>query len=248
MPFKIVLIDDEPAARAAIKSMLRTHCPHTVVIGEAGSVAEGVALLQQMTPDLLMLDIEMEDGTGFDLLEQVKPLPCQLIFTTAHDEFAVRAFRCSAIDYLLKPINPQELAIAVNKARENARKSEVYQRIEALLRTAAKGHIDQITLHTSNKKLVFVPIKEIACVESCGNYSFVHLTSNIRYIDTRNLKEYEDILPYPNFIRTHQSFIVQVSLVRQWVREEKDMLVLATGMQVPVSRRRRDDLQHILLH
>ncbi len=248
MPFKIILIDDEPAARAAVRSMLRTHCPQAVVIGEAGSVAEGVALLQQVTPDLLMLDIEMEDGTGFDLLEQVKPFSSQLVFITAHDEFAVRAFQCNAIDYLLKPINPQELVNAVRKAHENAQKSEVYQRVEALLRTAANGRIDQIAIHTSSKKLVFVPLKDIACVESCGNYSFVHLTSNTRYLDARNLKEYEDILPYPNFIRTHQSFIVQVSLVQQWIKEDRDLLILTTGMQVPVARRRRSNLYRILSH
>lgn len=245
MPLKIALVDDESAARAALRQLLQVHCPQTIVVGEAGSVAEGLALLRHTPPDLLLLDVEMEDGTGFDLLEQARPLPCLVVFVTAHDEFAVRAFRCNAIDYLLKPINPDDLVAAVQKAQQGIEHTQLYQRIEALLQTTAIGRIERITLHTS-KGLVFIHISDIACVESCGNYAFVHLTSGERHLDARNLKEYEEMLPYPAFARAHQSFIVQVALVQQWLKGETDDLVLSTGMRVPVSRRRREMLQRLL--
>ncbi len=245
MPLKIALVDDEPTARAALRQLLRVHCPQTVVVGEAGSVAEGLALLRQSPPELLLLDVEMEDGTGFDLLEQARPLPCLLVFVTAHDEFAVRAFRCNAIDYLLKPVNPDDLAAAVQKAQQGIEHTQLYHRIEALLHTAAVGRIERMVLHTP-KGLVFIHTSDIACVESCGNYAFVHLTSGERHLDARNLKEYEEVLPYPAFVRTHQSFIVQVALVRQWLKGESDDLMLSTGMRVPVSRRRREVLLRLL--
>jgi two-component system LytT family response regulator len=245
MLLKIAVVDDEPTARAMLHRLLQQYCPQAVVVGEANSVAEGVALLKQTAPDLLLLDVEMEDGTGFDLLERVHPLPCSLVFVTAHDEFAVRAFRCNAIDYLLKPINPDELIAAVQKAQQGIEQSQLYQRIEALLQTAAIGRIERLTLHTS-KGLIFTNINDIACVESCGNYAFVHLTSGERHLDARNLKEYEEILPYPAFVRTHQSFLVQIALVQQWLKGEEEELVLKTGMRVPVARRRRETLQRLL--
>ncbi|MCS7035477.1 MAG: LytTR family DNA-binding domain-containing protein [Saprospiraceae bacterium] len=245
MPFKIAIVDDEPAARAALKRLLQQRCPQAVVAGEAGSVAEGLAMLRQVAPDLLLLDVEMEDGSGFDLLEQARPLSCAVAFVTAHDEFAVRAFRCNAVDYLLKPINPDELAAAVQKAQQGIEQGQLYQRIEALLHAAALGRIERITLNTS-KGLLFVALADIACVESCGNYAFVHLASGERHLDARNLKEYEEILPHPAFVRTHQSFIVQVALVQQWLKGEEDDLVLSTGMRVPVARRRREALLRLL--
>ncbi len=245
MPLKITLIDDEPMARHTLKKMLHTYCPQVSVVGEASGVVEGVALLRQTPTDLLMLDIEMEDGTGFDLLEQAKPLPCQLVFVTAHDEFAVRAFRCNAIDYLLKPINPQDLVAAVEKAHRGVAYDTIHQRIETLLDTVTQMQTDRLTLHTS-KGLLFISMAEIVCVESYGNYTFVYFNSGERHLDMRNLKEYEEILPPSAFARTHQSFIVRIAAVRQWLRGEENALVLSTGMRVPVSRRRRDELQRLL--
>ncbi len=245
MPLKIALIDDEPAARISLRRLLQVYCPQATVIGEAGSVVEGITLLQQSAPDLLLLDIELEDGTGFDLLERAGPLRSQLVFVTAHDAFAVRAFRCYAVDYLLKPINPSELVVAVQRAQQNLEHTQLYQRIEALLHTAASGRIDRITLHTS-KGLTFIALTDIACVESCGNYAFVHAISGERHLDARNLKEYEELLPHPAFVRVHQSFIVQLSLVQRWLKDEDDSLVLSTGMRVPVARRRREALLRLL--
>lgn len=246
MPFKIAIIDDEPAARATLVRMLHLLTPPVHLTGEAESVTEGLILLNKEKPDLLLLDVEMEDGTGFDLLDQLVEIPFNVVFCTAHDEFAIRAFRYNAIDYLLKPILPEELEAAINKARAQKDYPLWQRQIADLLHTNHTKTFDRIILPTGDGP-VFTQTSNIAHIESYGNYTFVFLTTNERILASRNLKEFEEMLPSSHFFRTHQSHIVQVPLVRQLLKTgDGDIAILQTGAKIPVARRKKDAFRSIL--
>jgi two-component system, LytTR family, response regulator len=239
MDMRIAIVDDEPACRGVLRNILRRDFADVQVIGEAGSVAEGMDMLQLETPDLLLLDVEMEDGTGFDLLDQLGQVNFNVVFTTAHNDFAIRAFRYHAIDYLLKPVVPEELAIAVEKARQHVDRAQLQWQIADLLKTHSGGEFDRIALPTGDG-LVFAFAKDMMHLESYGNFSFVFLASGERFLVSRNLKEFEEILPASQFFRTHQSHIVNINFVKQAQKGEGDYALLHDGAKVPVARRKKD--------
>ncbi len=246
MYFQIIIVDDEPACRSVLRNMLRRDFPDVQVSGEAGSVAESLYLLQQETPDLLLLDVQMEDGTGFDLLDRLGNVDFNVVFTTAHNDFAIRAFRYHAIDYLLKPVVPEELATALRKARQHSNRPQLQGQIADLLKTHSGGVFDRIALPTG-EGMVFASTQDITQLESYGNFSFVFLVSGERYLVSRNLKEFEEMLPTPQFLRTHQSHIVNMGFVKQAQKGEDGYALLQDGAKVPVARRKKDAFWAALL-
>lgn len=245
MDFRIIIVDDEAASRNTIRRFLEQNCLDVTVVGEAGSVAEGERLLREKGTDLLLLDVTMEDGTGFDLLDRFPKINFNVVFTTAHDDFAIRAFRYNAIDYLLKPIDPDELTNAVRKAREHINHEILQEQIAQLLRVAAEKTFDRITLSTTDG-YVFANTKDIARMETYGNYTFVFLTSGERYLVSRNLKEFEEMLPTPDFFRLHQSHLVNTAFVKKFLKENGGYAIMQDDTKVPVSRRRKDAFLEIL--
>lgn len=242
-PFSVIITDDEPGARAVIKRFLTQHFPEIVVAGEASGITEALRLLQEHRIDLLFLDIEMKDGTGFELLDRISDLSFNVIFTTAHDEFAVKAFRYNAIDYLLKPIDPDEFAQAVEKAMHHDSSDILQRRFAQLLKTTQEKSFDRITLATSNGH-VFAKTQDITRIETYGNYSFVYLTEGDRLLVSRNLKEFEEMLPEPDFFRVHQSHIINTAFVVKVLKGEGDHAVMKDGEKIPVSRRRKEDFMN----
>lgn len=239
MELRIAIVDDEPACRAYLRSMIQRHCSGFAFAGEAGSVAEGQHLVEQALPDLLLLDVQMEDGTGFDLLDQLPQINFNVIFTTAYDAFAIRAFRYNAIDYLLKPVDPDELFAAVSKAQQNSDFVMLRRQIGNLLNTAAQKNFDRMTLPTADGP-VFIQTADIVRLESYGNYAFVFLTSGERILASRNLKEFEEILPAPRFFRVHQSHIVHTAYVKQFLKEDAATVRLQGADGIPVARRKKE--------
>lgn len=246
MDFRIIIVDDEPAARDALCNLLKANCPGVAVIGEAGSVAEAVDLLEEQSPDLLLLDVEMGDGTGFDLLDQIRAVRFNVVFTTAHDDFAIRAFRYNAIDYLLKPVDPDELVAALQKARQNNNYLHVQAQIEGLLSTASEKDFARIILYTGDGP-VFAQTNNITRIESYGNYTFVYLVENQRCLVSRNLKEFEEMLPTPLFFRTHQSHLVNTTFVKKFLKEDGGYALMQDGAKIPVARRRKDAFLDVLM-
>jgi len=239
MDFRIMIVDDEPAARDALRNLLHANCPDVLIAGEAGSVGEALQLLEEKCPDLLLLDVEMEDGTGFDLLDRISKLQFNVIFTTAHDDFAIRAFRYNAIDYLLKPVDPDELAEAVQKARQPRTYEVLERQIANLLTTTSEKLFDRIILNTGEGP-VFAKTNDIIRIESYGNYTFVFLAAGERCLVSRNLKEFEEMLPAPLFFRPHQSHLVNTAFVQKFMKEEGGYALMYDGSKIPVSRRRKD--------
>lgn len=244
MGIRILIVDDEPAARAVIQHFLQS-IPEIDEITEATGVYEGLEYLRLHKTDLLFLDVEMQDGTGFDLLDQADTLEFQVVFTTSHDEFAIKAFRYNALDYLLKPIDPDEFKEAIQKISTNRKLQFSRKQIEGLLSTNSDKKFERITLATSNG-LVFTQTDNISHIESYGNYTFVYLASSERHLVSRNLKEFEEMLPQPPFFRTHQSYIVNTEFVKQVTTSESDVAIMKNGLSVPIARRKKDAFLDLL--
>lgn len=246
-PFSVVMIDDEPGARGILKGFIRQYFPQIQIKGEANGISDGIPLILETRPDLLFLDIEMGDGTGFDLLDRLLQIDFNIIFTTAHDEFAIKAFRYHALDYLLKPIDPDDFRDAVERAMQNDQMEILRQQLEQLLQTNRQKTFDRITLNTSSGH-VFAQTNDIARIETYGNYSFVYLAEGERLLVSRNLKEFEEMLPEPDFFRVHQSHIVNTQFVKKVIKEDGDQVVMADGMKIPVSRRRKEEFMNVVFN
>jgi two-component system LytT family response regulator len=227
-----IIIDDLPHSRAALRADLKDYCPQVEVIGEADGVISGAKLLKDTEPDIVFLDIQMNDGTGFDLLEILPEKNFKLIFTTASNEHAIRAFRFSAVDYLLKPIDPLLLQEAVKKASRGQR-----ERI-ATLKSHLEGHSQRLVLNSQDKVRV-VEIAEIIQCESNGSYTIFFLKDGEQVLVTKTLKEFDDLLSPAGFIRAHQSHLVNLSHIREFVKSDGGMLVMKDKTQIPVASRKR---------
>ncbi len=233
-----IIIDDEPDSRNTISNILRQYCNNITITGEAGSVGEGLTLIAGEKPDVVFLDIQMNDGTGFDLLEQLKEIDFQIIFVTAYDQYALRAIKFSALDYILKPVDPQQLIEAVEKIRlKPAAFEEVTQKLNILLRN--KNGFERITLPTLDG-FNFVDIKDIIRCEAESNYTRFYLNTGKKVLVTRTLKEFEEYLTPLNFFRVHQSHLVNLKYVDQYIKGDGGSVIMIDGAEVEVSRRRKD--------
>ncbi len=244
MGIRILIVDDEPAARAVIRHFLQS-ISEIDQVTEASGVREGIENLQKNKIDLLFLDVEMQDGTGFDLLDQTPNPDFQVIFTTSHDDFAIKAFKYNAIDYLLKPVDPDEFKAAVQKVMSNRNLRLSKEQMEGLLSTNSDKRFERITLVTGNG-MIFTETNNISHIESYGNYTFVYLASSERHLVSKNLKEFEEMLPHPPFFRTHQSYMVNTSFVQQISTHEADIAFMQNGLKVPIARRKKDAFLELL--
>ncbi|MBK7435748.1 MAG: response regulator transcription factor [Saprospiraceae bacterium] len=240
MTSRIFIVDDEPKSRSTLRSLILTHCPEVEIAGEAGSVHEAQFLLERIKVDMIFLDVALQDGTGFDLLDRLSSIHFNVIFTTAYDEFAVKAFRYNAIDYLLKPINPDELKAAFHKGTLSLNHKIVETQIANLITTTAEQNFDRITLPTS-EGLVFALTQDIARLESYGNYSFVYFKNGERILASQNLKLFEEILPHNIFFRIHQSYIINTIFLKKTIKNEGDFVLMQDATKIPIARRRKDE-------
>lgn len=249
MPSRIlnsIIIDDVEMARKALRTDLEDYCPEVRVMAEADGVASGIEAIRKHKPDLIFLDIQMDDGTGFDLLRQVAGQQFQVIFTTAFSDFAIKALRFSAVDYLLKPIDPEELAAAVKKAQETAvtpapAAAPSYELLMENLRQMGQQKAKKIALNTQ-EKVHIVPMDDIIRLESHSNYTLFYLRDNQKILVTRTLKEYEELFHDHNFLRIHNSHLINLDFLKEFVKAEGGFAIMSDHSQVPVSSRKRDIL------
>lgn len=239
-----VIIDDMDLARANLKADLELHADDIEIIGEASSVVSGLKLLKQSTPDIVFLDIELGDGLGFDILELIGDgFSANVIFTTASNEYAIKAFQVAAVDYLLKPIDPDLLANAILKIKQGV--SQSGEQINILKDQLSNVNLQRIALHTMDK-IVITDIEDIVRCESSGNYTIFYLRSGDKVMVTRTLKEYDNLLAPMKFIRTHQSHLVNAKLIKEYVKTEGGYLVMQDDSHVPVSVRKRVEVVQYL--
>ena len=240
---KTIIIDDEVKARETIANMLQTYCSDIEVIGMAGSVKEGVKVLAKKKPDLVFLDIKMGDGTGFDLLRKLKEVNFMLIFITAFEEFAIRAIKFSALDYILKPLDPDELVNAVEKAKFTIEKENVSMRLEALYENldVLNSNSKKIVLKTTSSVHI-VNLTDIIRCESEKNYTHFFTVDQEKITVSKTLKEFNELLMDYSFYRVHQSHLVNMAHVRRYDKQDGGHLVMDDNSTVPVSFRKKEDL------
>lgn len=232
-----VIIDDEQAAQITLMRFLQMHCPDVNVIGTANGVEEGLKLLTAKKADLVFLDIKMNDGTGFDLLKRLPALNFNLVFTTAYDEYALKAFKYSAIDYLLKPIDPLELIDAVGKVKQNNNEENTAQSVDSMFELYQENKFDKIAI-PSVDEFHFVRISEIIRCEASSNYTIIYLATGKKIVAPKTLKEFEELLASEGFFRVHQSHLINLSHIQQFMKT-KNKIRMGDGSEVEVSRRKK---------
>lgn len=248
-----VIVEDEKKLRTAFKGMLELYCPQVELLGEADRIQSALPIIKEKKPDVLFLDIELPDGSGFELMEQLLNEAgsnqlvnkMSVIFITAHEEYAVKAFKLSAIDYLLKPVDPDELVSAIEKAQQKLDETTRVIRMNALIENVRQANESpkKIALHTTSGFLVH-KVSEIRRCEGEGNYTRFYLQDNKLLISSKTLKEYEQMLVPYNFIRVHKSHLVNLNCVRKYSHE--GYLILDNEEKVPVSSRKKEQLYEII--
>lgn len=244
---KAAIIDDELSAANVLRLLLQRHVPEITEIAIETKPEKAVAFLQQYKPELVFLDIIMPALTGFDLLNRYDEIPFEVIFTTAHDEYAIQAIRFSAVDYLLKPIDADELKAAVERMIKKKRAGHSSKQILANLvyNLQAKEEEEFRLTVPTNAGVVFFKTNEIIRLEGEGNYSRIILTDNRWHLSAKTLKDFEELLPADIFLRIHKSYIVNKNFIVNYLK--KGEVVLSDQSKVPVSRRKKTEVANILV-
>ena len=238
---RTLIVDDEELARKNLEFILKDVCPQVEVIGEAANAKEAKKKIESENIDLLLLDIEMPNGSGFDLLESLgDQIDFKIIFITAYHEYALRAFKFSAVDYLLKPINSDELQAAIEKVRPG-QDAESKEKIETLIENISKkgGVMNKIAL-PSMEGLQFVELDDVIYCQSQDNYTQFFLTDGKRIMVSKTIKHFEELLDPDRFFRVHRSNIINLRYIDKYVRGEGGYAVMKQGARIPVSRRRKE--------
>lgn len=245
---KAVLIDDEKSSLQSLTFELNAYCPDVEVVAAFKDPKEGLFHIKSMPPDILFLDIEMPGMNGFDLLQELPAIDFVVIFVTAYDQFAIRAFEFNALDYLLKPVRKEKLIQAVKKVADQQQQRLDKSGLEALMqniRLQMRGGIEQIALPTSDG-FSMVHINDIAYLQADSNYTWVFLVSQKKYLIAKTLKDMEEMLRFPQYFRAHKSYLVNLNHVEKYVRGQGGYLVMKDSIQIPVARVQKTELMKML--
>jgi two-component system LytT family response regulator len=236
---KIIIIDDENSVRNSISGILEDNFPDVVIAAMGTSVKEGHELIIKHKPDLVFLDVEMPDGTGFDLLETLPSIDFRVIFITAHQEYALQAIKVSALDFVLKPFGQEDIRQAVEKARGIIDIDQERLKLKTLQENLENRRVlKRIVLHTA-ENLHLIPISDIVRAEADSNYTIFLLADGSRIMVSRTIKEFDTMLSGSGMIRVHQSHLVNIAFVDRFVKRDGGYLVLKDKSKIPVSQNLR---------
>lgn len=237
-----ILVDDEESSLSSLREKILRHCPQVNIIAACGSAQTAVEKIDALQPDLIFLDIEMPVMNGFLMLQQLQFKGFELIFTTAYGHYAIRAIRFSALDYLMKPIDIEELKLAVKRAADkNEHKSTHYQ-LELLLENMLpkKNACQRIAIPTA-EGLQFLKLNEIIYLEANDNYTWFFVTGREKCIASRTMKDFEEMLPADTFLRIHNSYVINKNFAEKYIRGEGGQVVLSNGTVLDVAKRKKAD-------
>ncbi|BDS14463.1 LytR/AlgR family response regulator transcription factor [Aureispira anguillae] len=242
---RALIIDDEKRARESIARAIQLYTPQVTVVGEAAGVQTAVAAIKKQQPDLLFLDIRLKDGNGFDILGQIPTDGLAIIFVTAYSEYAIKALKISAIDYILKPIDADELVLAVDKAAHRLKEQKLEARVALFLeQIESKEPIKRITLKTVDSIHIIV-ISDIVYCQGDRSYTTFYLSNHKEIMVSKNLREYEGMLPMGRFIRTHQSYLVNLDHIVKYDKSN-NVILTTNNYNIPVSTRKKEALLEAL--
>ncbi len=242
---RAIIIDDEKKGREILKSLIETYCKEVEIIVQACNAEEGYELIQKHEPDVVFLDVEMPSGDGFSLLERFDEITFQIVFTTAFDDYAIKAIKFHALDYLLKPIDIDELRVAVENVKKALQEERGTNNRYMEMLQSRKENTGKLALPIKDG-IVYLSISEIIRVESDGAYSIFYTDCGKKHLSSKNLGEYEDILPGFGFFRVHRSHIVNVKKVKKFIRSDGNFIEMEDGSRVEIARRKKDEFLEMM--
>lgn len=236
---KAIIIDDEQRVIGTISKLLEDNFNDIEIVNTANDIDTGYKLIKEHDPDILILDINLPDGTGFDLLKKINSPHFKLIFITAFEDYAIKAFKFSAIDYLVKPVQPDELVSAINRAREMIKKEDQQLKLTALLENIEEGHsLKKIVLRTA-ESLHLVKVEDIIRCESDSNYTMFYLVNDKKILVSRTMKEFAELLKSSGFLRVHQSHLININYIDRYAKTEGGAMIMKDNSSIPISHERK---------
>ncbi len=240
---RLLIIDDEEQGRSAVQSLVEKYCPHIAVCGTADSKASAIRQILDLQPELITLDINLGDGTAFDVLKEI-PNPPKTIFITAYDEFALKAFKYNTVDYLLKPFDRLDLIEAISKSVQALGQADS---------NSPEKNFGHFTAEKPSKMVVptatgfeVLLMDDISHLEADNNYTTFHLLNGERKVVSKTLKHYEDLLTEDGFFRCHQSYLIRLNQIKSYVKGEGGTVYMQNGAQIDVSRRKKEELINLI--
>ncbi|HEX5555049.1 MAG TPA: response regulator [Chitinophagaceae bacterium] len=242
-----IIVDDELKGRNLLRTLLEKDPSGISIVGIAAGAREGIELIRQHHPDVVFLDIHMPEMNGFEMLQELRPASFDTVFVTAYDQFAIKAFRYHAFDYLLKPIDADELTRCTNRLQEKKTQADFQRRLESLLHQLEQpGHLpDRITIHSMDG-ITVIPIASILYLEAAGAYTIFYCADQDKIISSINLKEYEDLLSEQGFFRVHHSYLVNMGHVKKFLKEDGGCILITGGSRIQLSKRKREEFLRLL--
>lgn len=247
---KAIIVDDELGARESLSKMIEKNCKQLEIVAKADSAQAAFEAITSKKPDLVFLDIEMPNGNAFDLLEKFKEINFNIIFTTAYDHYAIKAIKFSAVDYILKPIDPEELTEAVKRfeKKQQGEPNVLDKQFKTLLSNVRPENKLKKVGIPDGDGLIFINLSDIVRCESDGNYTFFILTNGKKIIASRTLGEYEQMFTEDNFFRVHRSHLINLQHVKKYIKGEGGYVIMTDDSQVEVSRRNKNEFLEKLSH
>ncbi|RZL35081.1 MAG: response regulator transcription factor [Pedobacter sp.] len=244
---RAILIDDEISNLQNLRTLLERHCPQVTILATAQNASDAVNAIEKHSPDLVFLDIQMGEQTGFDVLHLLPNRNFEVIFVTAYDQYGIQAVKFAALDYLLKPVDIEELIIAVDKAAEKLSAHSNTSQLDFLLQQLKKPTVavSKIALPMQSE-IRYVALSEIIRCEADNTYTFFVLANGEKILVSKSLKEYADLLKPNGFLRTHQSHLVNPKYVKSWLKEDGGILLLNSGEKIPVSKPNKETVKQAL--
>lgn len=236
---RTLIVEDEPLPLQALKSQIQNYCPNLEVVAEAQSVSEALAAIQTHAPELVFLDIHLHEGTAFDLLDQLESHAFHIIFITAYEEYALKAFQYNAAHYLVKPLIPDQLEEAVGRIHQKMGPVSEIKRFMELFQAQKKP--DRIAI-PSVSTITYVELADILHLQSDASYTQIHLSSGKHLLSTRPLKSFDELLSDNGFCRVHRSHLVNLTKIAEYRKGESDALILSGGTSIEVSRKKRSEI------
>jgi len=244
---RVILVDDEISNLENLRTLLEKHCPQVNILATTQSVTEAVNAIEKQLPDLIFLDIQMGKQTGFDVLKSLPQRNFEVIFVTAYDQYGIQAVKFAALDYLLKPVDIDELKTAISKAEQKLAAQMPTAQLDFLLQQikSPQPTINKIALPMQSE-IRYIALADIIRCEADNTYTFFFLANNEKLLVSKSLKEYADLLKPNGFLRTHQSHLVNPDFVKSWLKEDGGVLLLTSGTKIPISKPNKEIVRQAL--
>lgn len=244
---RTIIIDDEPNARQVVKNILELYCNNVEVVGEAENVTNAITIINKLKPELVLLDIRMPDGTGFDILKKVDVLDFHFVFITAYEQYAIKAIKLSALDYILKPINTNELINTIEKAQLSSLSvNDQKTKLDTFVNNQSTNKTNQKLVLNTHDSIYIVNVKDIITCKADKNYTEVNLSDKRKLVISQTLKNFENMLTTLGFFRVHQSYLINLKYISYYEKGLGGTIIMNDGSRIPVSSRRKNCFLQIM--